>query len=317
MKHVTKTALAALAVGLALAAPARAADLGGHGGGMKDDSSPVEGYRSNGWSGFVITGMVGYADRDIKGNRSINGEGGFWCMEEVKGGPDGIEGNADDHDKVRVEHPLIMSEFAGRDGDFSSTGIQGGVELGYRRQMAGWVGELSVGLDLDGNSKVSKEFETSHDLWANGLPIDEILTGVGTMSIEKQGDIYAVLRLGRLIGEQQRLLVGVGGGLAVGRFNIKGGHAFDDDTGGLLSTSFDSTETAVGYVLEAYARYKLTQNLDAGLLGQYKDFGTIEASGHADPSIGDTGGLYAHVKDKASFDASEWVIKGTLTYTLD
>lgn len=39
MKHVTKTALAALAVGLALAAPARAADLGHNDGGMKDEPS--------------------------------------------------------------------------------------------------------------------------------------------------------------------------------------------------------------------------------------------------------------------------------------
>jgi hypothetical protein len=316
MKLVTSTAIAALLLG---APAAFAADVY-HQGGMKDEGPVERDYGRRGWSGFVITGMLGYASRDIKGSRTINGEGGFFCDEEVpNNGPDGIAGNADDSfDIVRTETPVVLSNFAGSGGDFSSEGLQGGVEFGYRRQMGGWVGELALGVNLDADSKKSASFATEHALtWEIPLDDQETITGSGFQSIEKQGDGTFVARLGHLFGSDQRMLIGVGGGLAVGRFNVKGGHDFDGDVEGLLSTRFDDTELAFGYVLEAYARYKIDNNWDAGILGQYKDFGTIKSGANTDFDTGGSGGLYAHVRDEAKFDVDEWTVKGTLTYTFD
>jgi opacity protein-like surface antigen len=338
-----KIGLAALTAVL-MSGSAYAADVYQQGGGLKDEPYQ-EGVR-RGWSGFVITGTLGYADRDIEGSRSINGEAGLYRVD--KNGPDRCDGftcfdsatgkfvpqagfggvgydpAADNTtDAVRYELPLIESLFSGDGGDFSSQGFQGGVEVGYRHQMGRWVPELALGLSIDADSQKSKSFLTEHaatlDATALGGPVVAgVLTGEGFQSIEKEGDVYGTLRLGHTLND--RLLIGVGGGIVAGRFNIKGGHDFDIDTSGILATSFNETETAYGYVLEAYAKYKLSKNVDFGILGQYKDFGDVSAGGNAkgfdQANVLGPIGAYARVNDKASFDVDEWTIKGTLTYTI-
>lgn len=317
MKQMTMAAVLALVIGSVAGQSAFAADILGRGG-LKDEA--VSDGPSRNWSGFVVTGMLGYASRDVKADRIISGEGGFYCLKEVKGGPDGIEGNADDRDLVREEIPLIGASGSGA-SSFDSNGLTGGAEIGYRRQMmGGWVGEVALGIDVDANSKVSRSFATEFDLKSIPAGLDAgTLTGAGSMSFEKQGDVYATLRMGHTLGSDQRLLVGLGGGVVAGRFNLKGAHDIDGDGDGLLSTRFDDTETAIGWVVEAFGRYKLSNNLDFGILGQYKDFGSISSSGKADPSVpfNDNAGLYAHVNDKASADVTEWDVKATLTYTFD
>lgn len=345
MKRIAIIAFATLAA----VGGANAADIYNQGGSTKD--APGDSSAPAIWSGIAITGMIGYANRDIDGGRTINGEAGFYRTD--KNGPDrkttctsqnhagaanyqdrcGTDFNVDDTDEpARYELPLLLTDFA-KDGDFSSDGIQGGVELGFRRQMGGWVPEVAIGLNIDGNSKTSQSYDTVHALTLDPAgafggpypidPADAALLGRGSLSIEKEGDVYAVARLGHVFGDDQRVLVGVGAGVVAGRFNIKGAHAFDGDTAGTFSTQYDETETAIGYALEAYARYKMARNVDFGLLGQWKDFGNVSASGNASKDFpgtrtaGNPIGLYGRVSDKADFNASEFVVKGTLTYTID
>lgn len=346
MKRLT----AALAATLAFAAPAAAADIDT--GTFKDapvvDSTPAI------WQGWTVTGSIGWANQNIDARRTITGEAGKYldgigegdkyCRAEdvdeedvtpetaqpkfFKHCPEGFVPRHIDSEAelalfspdIRYESaPIASSEFS-RSDEFDTSGLQGGIELGYRLQYPGstFVPELAVGANFDAANGKSREYDTLHTVTID--PEDFALTGHGTLAIEKRYDLYAVARLSALLGSDQRLAVGAGAGVVSGSFNVKGSHAFDGDEGGLLTTSYNENKTSIGYVLEAFARYKLDRNWDLGVIATYKDFGSFSVGDGAahDHEFGDSGkGIYARVNDRTKVEATETAIKGTLTYTFD
>ena len=331
---------------------AMAADLGR--GGLKD--GPVS-YDTSGspaiWTGWTFGGNVGWASREISGRRSItasknavydevpngstcrgsdaNGFNHYYSYDNVVKPEGEQEKDAEPLSTIDLFCKVYQAEFV-HDDNFDSDGLQGGIEVGRRIQSGGWVFQAAIGVNIDADSKVSREYDTKlvETLDDYRLPYADPQTGHAFASVEKQGDVQAVLRVGRLLDSEQRLLVGIGGGLAAGRFKVSGHHEFDGgstssvgdsiiDDSGLLTTNYSDTKTAIGYVLEAFATYKITPNLDLGILAQYKDFGSFSvadsvSTGAYDFAIG-TWEKSAH--DRMEVDANETTIKATLTYTFN
>jgi hypothetical protein len=336
-KLLLTVSLLALTSGSALAA-----DLGR--GGLKDGPAYDGGGHPAIWTGFTVGASAGWGNQNIDASRTIRGEGGLFrndtkdedgktaCEHTPQAenyGWCGTDFTADDTaSPVRYEYPIISTLF-NDDGDFDSSGLQGGLELGYRNQVNRWVFEGAVGGNLDAGDGKSRSYDTVHavtidpkGLFGGPYPVDPddfALTGRGSLSIEKRGDIYGALRVSRLIDSEGRFAVGVGAGLTVGYFNIKGQHAFDGDDAGVLSTRYDESKASVGYMLEAFGRYKLTHNLDAGLIVTYKDWGSVQAGAATEISFNEDGsaGLYARVNDRAKADVTETAVKAALTYTFD
>lgn len=240
-------------------------------------------------------------------------------------------GADDTVDPVRYETPLAITNFL-RDEAFETSGFQGGVEVSRRMQSGGWVFEAALGANFDSGDSDRSEYKTQHGITFNpdGLgghdlividPEDSFLTGEGTLEVSKDHDIYGVLRAGHTLDSDERILIGGGIGLVRGSFKLAGTHSFDGDTDGLFDTKFNTDESAVGVLFEAYGRYKISRNVDFGILGTYKDFGSISANDSAshdfDFNEAGTKGVYARVSDKVSADIDEWAVKGTLTYTFD
>lgn len=240
----------------------------------------------------------------------------------------GAEAAEDDTETpIRYDTVLAIANFIGAQ-EFDASGLQGGLELSRRNQYGGWVFEAAIGGNLDGAGSASETYNTlsnvtidPNGLFGDPYPVDEddfALTGRASLSVEKQYDVYAMFRAGHVFGSEGRLLLGAGIGPVLGRFKVKGAHDFDIDTDGLASTGFDSDETAFGLGVEAFAKYKLDRNWDFGVKGRYVNFAEIDASDSAsvDFPYGDSGkGLYANVSDKATIDADEWSVLGTVTYT--
>ena len=230
-------------------------------------------------------------------------------------------------DDNRFETPLATSKFS-RQEDLESSGFQGGVEIGRRVQNGSLILEAAIGGNIDAGGGDKSSYKTSHDVTLDPSGIiggpktfDDALAGQGALSVEKLYDLYAVVGAGVPLGSDQRFALGARAGIVRGTFNIKGSHSFDGDTAGLFNTAYDSDESAFGFLVEGYARYKVTENLDAGLLVSYKQFGDIDASDTAakDFAFSEDGktGAYARVNDRTTVDPSEWAIKGTLNYTFN
>lgn len=353
MKHTlfATTALIGISCGSALAA-----DLGG---GLKDGPGGYDGppERAAIWTGWFIGGSAGFANQNFDTRRTIKGsagkfdnkgidrltKGSKYCTPDanedgdftgavaaVKDGykwtcPEGFDKHhVNDEDEIahftaddaRFENdPFAVSNFA-RSEELETSGFQGGIELGRRVQSGRLIYEVAVGANLDAGDSDGSTYKTSH-----GPKVKEgALTGVGTLAVEKSHDFYAVAGLGGTLGQDQRLAVGARAGLVHGTFNVKGTHDFDGDDAGIFSTSYNSDESAFGLLIEAYLRYKLTQNLDVGLLLSYKKFEELDVSDTASKDFAfneeGTKGIYAKVNDHTTIDPSEVVIKGTLVYTL-
>lgn len=245
-------------------------------------------------------------------------------------------------DPARYEIPLAASHFS-RSEELDESGFQGSFELGRRVQNGGIIFEGAIGVSIDATGAASSSYDTEFDLAANpDLPewkADKIaddcangkngcfLNGEGFLSVKKTHDIYAVIGAGVPLGSDQRLAIGVRGGAVLGFFDVKGAHHFDGDIDGDFDTAFSSSENKIGGLIGGYARYKLTNNIDAGLLVSYKAFSKIKAGDSASKDFpsdhchhcadDEERGLAASVNDRVSIDPSEWAIKGTLTYTFD
>lgn len=326
-----------------ISSSAMAADLGR--GGLKDGPGYDAGGSPAIWTGWTVTGSVGIANQEYENRRSITGEGGFF-RQDTKGedgktacehkpetenyGWCGTDFTADDTaNPVRYETPLAAIDFLRRE-TFDTSGLQGGLEVGRRIQSGNFVFEIALGGNLDAGDGDRSSFDTVHAVtidpkgnFGGPYPIDTddfALTGHATQEVSKNYDLYAVLRAGAALGSDQRLLISGGVGIVSGSFNLKGSHVFDGDTDGLFTTRYDEDDNAIGLLVELSAKYKLAKNWDAGVIGTYKDFGTVSAGSSASKDLANedgSAGLYARVNDRHSADVDEWAVKGTLTYTFD
>lgn len=303
-----------------------------------------------------ITGEGGFFKNDKKGADRIT-EDGSYChkngndADDFSGDvapigyhcPDGFYkktvndeaeiahfGADDTANDVRYETPLAAIDFLRRE-TFDTSGLQGGLEVGRRIQSGNFVFEVALGGNLDAGDGDRSSFDTVHAVtvdpkgsFGGPYPIDTddfALTGHATQEVSKNYDLYAVLRAGAALGSDQRLLISGGVGIVSGSFNLKGSHVFDGDTDGLFTTRYDEDDNAIGLLVELSAKYKLAKNWDAGVIGTYKDLGTVSAGSSASQDFAfneeGTKGVYARVNDRHSADVDEWAIKGTLTYTFD
>ncbi len=344
MKTITLRFASATAIAAIMATQAFGADI--YQGGLKD--APYTPDRAL-WTGWTATVGAGWANHNFDTSRTIHGSlnhysidtkgedrksacRGKWADVENWNDICGTDFTADDTiDPVRYEIPLAESHFS-RNEELDESGFQGSFELGRRLQNSGFIFEAAIGVSVDAAGAASSSYDTQHAITIDpdGLfggpvavdPDDFALTGVGSLSVEKTHDIYAVIGAGVPLGSDQRLAIGARGGVVLGFFDVKGAHHFDGDADGDFDTAFSGGKSKIGGIVEGYARYKLTDNVDAGLLVSYKAFSDIKAGDSAEKDFplnvhdGDNG-LVGRVNDRVSINPSEWAVKGTLTYTFD
>lgn len=310
--------ISTLAAGVALSAlmatGAVAADVYTGDKSLKDDGNYVNGAVHN-WSGWYLTGKLGVSRQNYKGSHTGTGEKGEIDEETTGEGDAAVTTFTDVPLKVWSGSSAIDLE--------SDDNLDGEVELSYiGRVGGGLVVEpfLSVSAPLGGKS-VGTEFAYQQIRYnADDLSVDnDELEGTGTFSVKKRLDGVAGLKLGFTAS---RFYFYGGGGLAYGRFNVKGSHDTDAAPGGMyddgaLASGFDKTEGAFGYALMLGTKYALTSRVMLGVEGQYKDFGSIDvgSSTRIDGAYGNDE-RYVSAGGRNSVDVDEFAIKGTVTIKL-
>lgn len=312
MKH--HIGLAALAVALISSTAVRGADINGS---LKDDANYASGSVMN-WSGWYLTGKLGVSQQSYKGSHVGTGEKGEIESE--------TEGEGDDAITTFTDHPIYVWDGAKAIDLESDENLDGEVELSYIQRLGGGLVVepfVSVSAPLGGSSVKTGEFtyqQIRYDVDDDMSVDNDMLEGKGFLSVKKQLDGVAGLKLGFTAN---RFYFYGGGGLAVGRFNLKGGHDTDaapDATygDGLLASSFDKSETAFGYALVVGTKFAMTNRIMLGVEGQYKDFGSLDAgsSTRIDGAYHEDSDPYVTAGGRNKVDVDEWAIKGTVTIKL-
>jgi hypothetical protein len=320
-----------------LASGAIAADINGS---LKDGPSVFGEERSSStWNGWYVTGALGVAQQDYDADRQITREYGNYNYDK-----NGVDRNPGDGDAILnsgatdPKNPIFKADntpqplryyndprFSHRTLESfsfdSGNGLEGGAELSYKMQRGRFIIEPFVSGNLSSADESGVSYEHSHK-WirnetGNEVSIDQ--DGSGHVSVSKNFDANAGLKLGYLVTPNVNLYIG--GGLTYGDFDIKGGDVFKNGqvlSGRKYPYSIDESDNSFGYVLLSGVQVKQGRFV-FGVQGEYRDYGSIDAGASSLVTSGTAtseSGNYSRMTGSDSIDTTEWAVKGTLSIQL-